>query len=175
MLSLQYRLLFIHLAEHACCSRAGRGLTALSPSGAQTPPSGPGLLRVMTTQKYFTLGAGSAFCGSVNSSRSSNAMSFRPCSPRTPCFPYTSCGISKQRGGTLLKAPGSFCELPTQNAPTVFHHSTISVRAPKTSLRNDGFASLFIHFDDYCLTISGGRIAQIIYLSKIAVPHNSQQ
>lgn len=33
-----------------------------------TPPSGPGLQWVMTTQKYFTPGAGPAFCGSVNSS-----------------------------------------------------------------------------------------------------------
>lgn len=131
------------------------------------PPSGPGLLRVMTTQKYFTLGAGFAFCGSVNSGQGSNAMSFRPCSPHTPCFPYTSCGISKQRSGTL----GSFCGLPTS---TVFHHSTISARALKPLLRSDVFAPLFIRFDEYGLTISGGRSTQIIYLSRIEVSHRNQ-
>ncbi|TNN83958.1 hypothetical protein EYF80_005829 [Liparis tanakae] len=35
------------------------------PKQPPPPPSGPRLLRVMTTQKYFTLGAGSAFCGSL--------------------------------------------------------------------------------------------------------------
>lgn len=54
---------------------------------SKTPPTlGIGLLRVMTTQKYFTLGAGPAFCGSVNSGRRSNAMSFRPRSPHAPAF-----------------------------------------------------------------------------------------
>lgn len=64
MLSFQYRLLFFQPTVHACCWRADRGLTS-----AQTPPppSCLGLLRAMTTQKYFTLGAGPAFCGSVNS------------------------------------------------------------------------------------------------------------
>lgn len=60
---------------------------ASQPSGwPNTPPSGHRLLRVTTTQKYFTLGDGPVFCGSVNSGWTSNAMSFRPCSPHAPAF-----------------------------------------------------------------------------------------
>lgn len=61
--------------------------SGLPPQIAQTTTTPPhqdlGLLRAMTTQKCFTLGAGPAFCGSVNNGRSSNTMSFRPGSAHT--------------------------------------------------------------------------------------------
>lgn len=76
------------------------------------PTLQPGLLRAMTKQKYFTLGVGSAFCGSLNSGQSSDATSF------TPRFSYASGGISKQRGGTQLEAWGHikciYCFPPSQ-------------------------------------------------------------
>lgn len=99
MLSLQYRLLFIHQTEHASYWSVDCSLTSLSPLGAQTPPptpSGHWLLMVMTTQKYFTLGAGPAFCGSVNNGRSRNAMSFRP-TPLTPLLFLTLLVVSANR------------------------------------------------------------------------------
>lgn len=59
---------------------------SIEPSGCPPSTHPSRLLRVMTTQKHLTLGAGSAFCGSANSGQSSNAMSFRACSPHTPTF-----------------------------------------------------------------------------------------
>lgn len=46
--------------------------------------------------------------------------------PSHPRFPYTSCGISKQRGGTLLKALGRL---------KMHLISTISARVPETLVR----------------------------------------
>lgn len=75
------------LATYRACllPESDCGLPALGPLGARHPrlPQ-PALLRAMTIQRYFTLGAGFAFCGSVNSGQSSNAMSFRLCQPLTP-------------------------------------------------------------------------------------------
>lgn len=117
--------------------------TVASQRSAQTPhpPSGPLVPGAMTTQKYFTLGAGPEFCGSVNSGRSSNAMSFRACSPHTHSFPYTSRGISKQRGGPLLKGLGSF--LCAANTECTYCFPALSQWGPpKPLLRNDGFTPL---------------------------------
>lgn len=84
------------------------------------------LLRAMTTQKYVAVGAGSTFCGSVNSGQSSSVLSFRLCSPHTPAFPTLSV-VSVNWGGTLFKALGR------NNMHLRF--SAISARVPKTLVR----------------------------------------
>lgn len=103
-----------------------------------------GLLRVMTAQKFFTQGVGPAFCGSASNGRCSNAMSFRPGSPShaPPLKPHCSCGISKDRDGTLQKTPGSFCVLQTWDLPAAFHNSQWETWKPL--LRDDGFTCLII-------------------------------
>lgn len=174
MLSLQYRLLFIHLTEDACCLRADRGLTALSPPGAQTPTPLAGLLRVMTTQKYFTLGAGSAFDGSVNSSRGSNAMSFRPCSPHTPSF-LTLLVVSANRVVEhYWKHRGGFVDCQHEMRLLFSTIPPSQWGPPKPSLRSDVFSPLFVCFDDCSLTISVWRSTRVICLRKIVRKQEAQ-
>lgn len=79
-------------------------------------PLVPGLLRAMTTQRYFTLGAGPEFCGSVNSGRSSNAVSFRACSPSHPrlslhfsWYQQTGRWTTSERTGEFLCAANIEC------------------------------------------------------------------
>lgn len=147
MLSLQYRLLFIHLTEDACCLRADRGLTALSLSGCpNAKPPLVGLLRVMTTQKYFTLGAGSAFDGSVNSSRGSNAVSFRPCSPHTPSF-LTLLVVSANRVVEhYWKHWGGFVDCQHEMRLLFSTIPPSQWEPPKPSLRSDVFSPLVCFF-----------------------------
>ncbi len=149
----------IHLTEHACCLRAEWGL--LLP---QCPPSFPvpSLLRVMTTQKYFTLGAGFAFCGSVNSGLSSNAMSFRNGSPHTLTL-LTLFLLSANRKVKLSwKHRGVSVCFPHKMHLLFFTIPPSQRGPPKPTLRSDVFTPLFRRFDDYNLTISGGRSIQII-------------
>lgn len=118
MLSLQYRLLFSHRTEHVTFWRVDCRLRSLK----HPPITGPRLLRVMTTQKYFTLGAGPAFCGSVNNSRGSNTMSFKPGSP-IPSLSLHFLSYQQTEKWNTTESTGCFCVALTWNAPTVFHHT----------------------------------------------------
>lgn len=122
MLSLQYRLLLIHLTEHASRWRVECSHGALSPLGAQTPPLVPSE-GDDSTKVLHTGGWGSILWVSEQQRQQRQRHVIQTFILSLPRFPHTSCGISKHRGGTLLRAPGSFCVMPTLNAPTVFHHS----------------------------------------------------
>lgn len=146
MISLQYRLLFIHLTEHASCWSVDCSLTVLSPLGAQTPPptpSGHRLLMAMTTQKYFTLRAGPAFCGSVNNGRSSNAMSFRP-APLTPLLYSHFFWYQQTERRNTIESIGEFlCSADIKCSYCFPPFSQLG--PPKSLLRNDGFSPLILH------------------------------
>ena len=164
MLSLQYRLLFIHLTVHACCWRADSHQRPNTPSS-----SGRRLVRVMTTQKYFTLGAGSAFCGSVNGRPEQQRHVIQSLPPSHPLlslhfswYQQTERWIKESTGELLCTANTkcTYCFPPSQ-------------WGPQPLLRTNGFTPLFICSDDYSLTISKERSTQIIYLSKIEI-HSHQ-
>lgn len=94
------------------------------------PTLQPGLLKAMTKQKYFTLGVGSAFCGSLNSGQSSDATSFTP-----PLFLSFWWHQQTEKWNTI----GS---MGTHKMHLQF--STISMRVPRTLVKT--FTHL--HFDD---------------------------
>lgn len=123
-------------------------------------------------------GLGLHFVGQWIAGWGSNAMSFRPDSPRTPLLSlHFSWYQQTERWEHYWKHRGVFvyCQ---HKMLLLFSTIPPSQRAPpppkKPLLRDDGFTP-FVRFHDYSLTISGGRSTQLIYLSKIATPHNNQQ
>lgn len=147
MLSLQYRLLFSHRTEHVTFWRVDCRLRSLK----HPPITGPRLLRVMTTQKYFTLGAGPAFCGSVNNSCGSNTMSFKPGSP-IPSLSLHFLSYQQTEKWNTTESTGVFLCSTNMKCTYCFPpHS--QWEPPKPLLRNDEFTRLCMHFYVYHLTV----------------------
>ena len=117
----------------------------------------------MTAQKYFTLGAGSAFCGSVNSRPEQQRRVIQTLLPSHPLLSLHFSWYQQTERWNTIESTGEVLW-------TVFHH--LSEGPTKPLLRNDGFAPLFIRFDD-CREPSVTEEV-LIYLSKIAMPVNRQ-
>lgn len=103
MLSLQYRLLF-DSSNRACMMPESR----LRPPGAPTlpPPTRSQSSEGDDNTKVLHTGGWVCILWVTEQRPRQQCHVIHTSLPSHPRFPYTSSGISKQRGGTLLKAPG---------------------------------------------------------------------
>ena len=124
-------LFFIHLTEHVSCCRVDNGLTELTPSGwPNIPPSlwSWGFRGQWQHKSTSHMGAGPQLFGSVNSGRSSNAMSFRSCSPHTPSLLTLLVVSADTEVYHFWKCGGVFVHRQNKMHPLFF--STLTVWAP---------------------------------------------
>ncbi len=151
------------------------GLTALSPPCAQTPPPlVPGFWGRWQHKSTSHWGLGLHFVGQWTAAEAATPCHSDHAALTPPAF-LTLLVVSANREVDHYWKHREVFVYCQNKMHLLFSTIPASQRGPpKPLLRNDGFPALFLRFDDYSLSTSGGRSTQIIYISKIAVPHNNQ-